>query len=156
MSDNNITIVGNLTKDPELKYGENGTAYLLYSIAVNRGKKNAQGEWENVAHYFDCVSYGDLAENIANTFSKGNRLIVSGNLQQRNWETPEGQRRSSVQILADEVGASVRWATALVTKTERPDAGQFNRQQARSSAPQRETVPATSSSEQYSFEEEPF
>jgi len=152
MSDSNITITGNLVKDPELKFGDSGKAYLVFSIAVNKGKKNAQGEWENTVHYFDAVAYGDLAENIANSFSKGHRLIVSGTLQQRNWETSDGQKRSAVQIFAEEVGASVRWATVLVSKTERPDNNYERPQQARQSSPQRSPAP----SEQYAFDEEPF
>ncbi len=149
MPDNAITVVGNITRDPELKFLNSGQAAVRLSVAVNRRWQNRQTqEWEERVSYFEVVGYGALAENAANSLSKGTRVVVSGRLEQRSWETDQGDKRSVVEINADEIAPSLRFATAVVTKTPRPDAP--FRGDDRGSTP-RANEPAT-----YAFDEEPF
>jgi len=97
MADNAITVVGNVTRDPELKFLNSGQAALKLSIAVNRRWQNRQTqEWEERVSYFEIVAYAALAENAANSLVKGSRVIVSGRLEQRTWETENGDKRSIV------------------------------------------------------------
>jgi single-strand DNA-binding protein len=120
MPDNTITIVGNVTRDPELRFTTSGQAATSLGLAVNRRWQNRQTqEWEEAVSFFDIICWRELAENVAETVSKGARLIVTGRLEQRSWETDGGERRSKVEVVADEVGPSLRWATAEVTKNER-------------------------------------
>jgi len=124
MADTSITIIGNITKDPEVRFAQSGTALTSFSVAVNKSKKNKDtGEWENEPHFFDCVSIGDMAENIANSFGKGNRVIVHGELQQRHYQAQDGTEKTKVELFANEVGASVRWATLDIQRTERKGGG---------------------------------
>jgi len=110
MADNAITVVGNVTRDPELKFLNSGQAALKLSIAVNRRWQNRQTqEWEERVSYFEVVGYGAMAENAANSLTKGARVIVSGRLEQRSWETENGDKRSIVEINADEIGPSLKW-----------------------------------------------
>ena len=120
MPDNTITIVGNVTRDPELRFTTSGQAATSFGLAVNRRWQNRQTqEWDEAVSFFDVTCWRDLAENVAETVSKGARLIVTGRLEQRSWETDDGERRSRTEVVADEVGPSLRWATAEVTKNER-------------------------------------
>lgn len=114
------TLVGNVTRDPELKYTSSGSALLNFGIAVNR-RWQSNGEWQEETSFFDVVAWSDLAENIGATVSKGDRVIVVGRLQQRTWENDEGEKRSKVEVVAEDVGPSLRWATAEITKNERND-----------------------------------
>ena len=123
---NNVTIVGNLTRDPELRFTPSGQATTTFGVAVNRRWQNRQTQdWEEATSFFDVTCWGDLGDNVSESLGKGSRVIVTGRLEQRSWETPEGEKRSRVEIIADEVGPSLRWATAQVTKTDRrgPDGG---------------------------------
>lgn len=114
----NVTIVGNITRDPELKYTPSGQAVVKFGVAVNRRTKK-DGEWVDAdPSFFDVVAWQGLAENIAESLAKGNRVVVTGRLEQRSWEQ-DGNKRSAVEIVADEVAPSLRWATAQVTKVER-------------------------------------
>ena len=122
MPDNSITIVGNVTRDPELKFLNSGQAALRLSVAVNRRWQNRQtNEWEEKVSYFEVTGYGTMAENAANSLTKGARVVVTGRLEQRSWETENGDKRSIVEINADEIAPSLRWATAVVTKTPRAE-----------------------------------
>ena len=151
MADNTITVVGNVTRDPELKFLNSGQAALRLSIAVNRRWQNRQTqEWEEKVSYFEIVAYGALAENAANTLTKGARVIVNGRLEQRSWETENGDKRSIVEINADEISPSLRWATAVVTKPPRAEGGNFQSSDRPAAAP-RSNEPTT-----YAFDEEPF
>jgi single-strand DNA-binding protein len=117
---NHVSVVGNLTRDPELRFTPSGQATAGFGLAVNRRWQNRQtSEWEEAVSFFDVVCWGQLAENTAQSLSKGTRVLVSGRLDQRTWETPEHERRSKIEITADEVAPSLRWATAAVTKNER-------------------------------------
>jgi len=149
MPDNTITVVGNITRDPELKFLNSGQAAVRLSIAVNRRWQNRQTqEWEERVSYFEVTGYGALAENAANSLAKGTRVIVTGRLEQRSWETENGDKRSVVEINADEIAPSLRYATAVVTKTPRPDSS-FRPEE-------RPSAPRPSESNTYAYDEEPF
>ena len=151
MADNAITVVGNITRDPELKFLNSGQAALKLSIAVNRRWQNRQTqEWEERVSYFEVVGYGAMAENAANSLTKGARVIVSGRLEQRSWETENGDKRSIVEINADEIGPSLKWATAVVTRTPRAEGSNFQSSDRPAAAP-RANEPTG-----YAFDEEPF
>jgi len=153
MADNTITVVGNVTRDPELKFLNSGQAALRLSLAVNRRWQNRQTqEWEEKVSYFEVAAYGPMAENAANSLQKGARAIVTGRLEQRSWDTPEGEKRSIVEINADEIAPSLRYATAVVTKTPRAEGGSsYGGGSSSYAAPQQSTPP------QYQpFDEEPF
>jgi single-strand DNA-binding protein len=114
------TITGNLTRDPEIRYTREGQATTTLGVAVNRRWQNREtGEWDEATSFFDVVTWRELAENVALSLTKGMRVVVSGRLEQRSWETEEGDRRFKVEIVADEVGASLRFATAEVHRIER-------------------------------------
>jgi single-strand DNA-binding protein len=117
---NHVNIIGNLTRDPELRFTPTGQATAGFGLAVNRRWQNRQTqEWEEATSFFDVVCWGQLAENAAQSLSKGSRVIVSGRLDQRSWETAERERRSKIEITADEIAPSLRWATAVITRNER-------------------------------------
>jgi single-strand DNA-binding protein len=125
---NSVTLVGNLTRDPELRYTPSGAATAQFGLAVNRRWQNRQtGEWEENTSFFNITAWRDLAENVSETLEKGSRVIVTGRLEQRSWETPDGDKRSVVEVVADEVGPSLRWATAKVQKNERRSGGESGR-----------------------------
>jgi single-strand DNA-binding protein len=120
---NQITIVGNLTDDVELRYTPNGTAVASFTVAVNRRFRDpASGEWKDGdTSFIKCNVWRQQAENVAETLGKGARAIVNGRLRTRSWETQEGQRRSVTEIEADTVGPSLEFATAEVKKRDRND-----------------------------------
>jgi single-strand DNA-binding protein len=124
MADNTITIVGNLTRDPEIRYTATGQANARLGVAVSRRWMNRQtNDWEERTSFFNVVAWADMAENISDTLSKGMRVIVTGRLEQRSWESEQGEKRSVVEIVADEIGPSLRWATAEVKRSERRGGG---------------------------------
>ena len=119
-SDNTITIVGNVTDDPELRFTPSGLPVANFTVAVNRRFKNASGQWEDkLDGFFRCSCWRDMAENIAESLQKGTRVVVAGRLQEQRWEDQEGGKRSRIEIQVDEVGPSLRWATASVQKSNR-------------------------------------
>ena len=120
-SENTVTIVGNLTDDPELRYTPNGAAVANFSVAVSRrAKDEATGQWKDMdTSFFRVAAWRSLGENVAESLTRGSRVLVTGRLRQRSWETPEGDKRSTVEIEADEIGPSLRWATAKVEKAQR-------------------------------------
>ena len=123
MSGNSITIVGNITRDPELRFTPSGQANARIGVAVNRRwQDRGSGEWQEATSFFDVICWRELAENVSESLKRGTRVIVTGRLEQRTWEQ-EGNKRSVVEIIADEVAPSLRWATAKVEKTERRSAG---------------------------------
>ncbi len=124
MTGNAVTLVGNITRDPELRFTNTGQATASFGLAVNRRWQNRQTqEWEEATSFFDVVCWREMAENAAESLTRGSRVIVTGRLEQRSWETPDGDKRSKVEVVADEVGPSIRWATAQVTKNERQSTG---------------------------------
>src|SRR5579875_1803818 len=118
--DNTVTIVGNLTREPELRFTPNGQATATFGVAVNRTwtDRTSQERREQTS-FFDVVCWGTLAENAATSLSRGTRVVVTGRLDQRSWETQEGDKRSKVEITAEEIAPSLRWATVQVTRNER-------------------------------------
>lgn len=119
---NTVTLIGNITRDPELRFTASGQALATFGLAVNRRWQNRQTQaWEEATSYFDVVCWAQLAENAAESLPKGTRVIVTGRMEQRSWETQEGEKRSKIEVIADELGPSVRWATTQVTRNERRD-----------------------------------
>lgn len=125
-----ITIVGNLVADPELRWTPNGAAVCNFRVASTPRKYNSQTQqWEDVdALYLTCNAWKQQAENIANSLTKGMRIIVNGVLKQRNYESREGERRSVFEVEVSDCGPSLLFATAQVARTQPGDGGQ---QQAR-------------------------
>lgn len=124
MASNTVTLIGNLTRDPELRYTTGGRGVASFGLAVNR-RYQQNGEWQEQTSFFNIVCWGDLGENAAASLTKGSRTIVTGRLEQRSWDTQEGDKRSVVEVIADEVGPSLRWAQAQVERNERTDGGNF-------------------------------
>jgi single-strand DNA-binding protein len=120
MAANHVTLIGNLVEEPDLRFTPAGVAMAKLRFAVNR-RYQKNGEWQEETSFFGGTLWREAAENAAESLQKGMRVIVVGSLEQRNWETPEGEKRSVVEIRIDEVGPSLRWATAAVTRSPRAD-----------------------------------
>jgi len=121
---NTVELIGNITRDPELRFTPSGAAVANFGLAVNRRWRNQQtNEWEEQVSFFDIVCWRELAENVSESLTKGSRVMVSGRLDQRSWETENGDKRSKVEVVADEIGSSLRWATAQVSRNERREGG---------------------------------
>jgi single-strand DNA-binding protein len=128
---NSVTLVGNLTDDPELRFIPSGTALANVSFAVNRSYKDRNDEWQEETSFFRGTCWREMAEHAAESLTKGTRVIVTGRLKQRSYETKEGDKRSVVEVQIDDIGPSLRWATATVTRTPRASGpGDFDRAQA--------------------------
>ena len=112
MSDNQVTLSGNLTDDPELRFTPNGVAVANFRLAVDQRVWDSDGWKDGEASYFRVNVWRDQAEHISRSLHKGARCVVVGRLKSRSWETPEGQRRSAVEVDAEEVGMSMRFAPA--------------------------------------------
>ena len=114
-----ITVVGNLTADPELRYTQNGLAVANFTIASTpRSFDRASNEWKDGEALFLRASvWRDFAEHVAGSLTKGSRVIVTGRLKQRSYETKEGEKRTSMELEVDEIGPSLRYATAQVTRS---------------------------------------
>jgi len=113
-----ITVVGNLTSDPELRYTQGGLAVANFTIAsTSRNLDRASGEWKDGDALFLRASvWREFAEHVAGSLTKGSRVIVQGRLKQRSYETKEGEKRTSYELEVDEIGPSLRYATAQVTR----------------------------------------
>jgi single-strand DNA-binding protein len=117
---NTTTITGNLTREPEIRYTREGQATAQLGVAVNRRwQDRTTQEWQESTSFFDVICWRDLAENVALSLTKGMRVVVTGRLETRSWETEEGETRSKVEITADDIGASLRFATADINRVER-------------------------------------
>jgi len=129
--DNQVVVVGNLTRDPELRYTPNGAALVKLGIAVSRRiKDDSTGQWKDAETSFcDVTAWRSLAENIAETLTQGMRVVVVGRLRTNSWETAEGDKRSKVEIEAEEVAPSLKWATAKIERQGRgAGAGDWSQQ----------------------------
>lgn len=122
MATNSVTLIGNLVDDPELRFTPSGVAMARIRFAVNR-RYQRDGEWQEETSFFSGTLWRDAAENAAESLQKGMRIIVTGRLEQRSWETQEGEKRSVVEVAIDEMGPSLRWATASVTRSPRAGDG---------------------------------
>jgi len=119
--DNTVTLVGNLTKDPELRYTTGGRGVASFGLAVNR-RYQVNGEWQEQVSFFNVVAWADLGENAAASLHKGNRVMVTGRLEQRSYDTREGEKRNITEVIADDLGLSLRWAQAQVERISRDSA----------------------------------
>jgi len=113
-----ITIIGNLTREPELRFTNGGQAVASFGVAVTRSWKNGAGERAEQTSFFDVSAWGSLGENAAASLTKGSRVIVTGRLETREYEK-DGQKRTATQIVADALGPELRFATVQVERTER-------------------------------------
>jgi single-strand DNA-binding protein len=118
VADSTVTIVGNLTRDPELRFTAGGKGVASFGVAVGR-RYQVNGEWQEKTSFFNVTAWDQLGENAAASLTKGARIIVTGRLEQREYETKEGEKRNVVEIIADELGPSLRWARAEVERTQR-------------------------------------
>lgn len=126
---NQVTLMGNLTRDPELRQTPTGQNVTSFSLALNRSYKDASGEWQEATDYIDIVCWGPLAERVAQYLSKGRRCLVQGRLQSRSWEQ-DGAKRNKVEVLANDVtfldsrgggdGGDSGGAEAATEPTEKP------------------------------------
>lgn len=104
MSINRVTITGNLTRDPEVKQTGGGMSVMKIGVAVNDRRKNPQTqEWEDVPNFIDCTMFGDRAAKVAQYLAKGSKVAISGRLRQETWETQDGQKRSRVGVVIDDL-----------------------------------------------------
>jgi single-strand DNA-binding protein len=161
--DNTVSVVGNLTREPELRFTPSGQATATFGVAVNRTWTDRQSqERRESTSFFDVVCWGSLAENAATSLARGTRVVVTGRLDQRSWETQDGDKRSKVEITADEIAPSLRWATVQVTRNERRTPESSNgeahapHEQASYRAPATETTGAGYSAGAGHEDEEPF
>jgi single-strand DNA-binding protein len=112
MTEAAVSFAGNLTDDPELRHTESGIARAMFRVAVS-------GRREQEPSFFTVIVWRDQAKHVAESLSKGSRVVVVGRLQQRAWTAADGTARSSVEVVAEELGPSLRWATATTTRTTR-------------------------------------
>lgn len=152
---NVVSITGNVTRDPELRYTPSGAAVVNFSIAWNN-RYDRNGQQVEQVSYFDVVAWREQAENVASSVTKGMRVMVTGRLDQRSWDDQQtGAKRSKVEIVADEVAPSLRWASAQITRNERSDnfgggGGNFG-----GGAPQ-QAAPSGPAPAPANYDEEPF
>jgi len=151
--DNTVTIVGNLTRDPELRFTPGGAAVANFGVAWNQ--KGRDGAEDKVS-FFDVTCWRQLAENVSDSLTKGARVVIHGRLDQRSWENQDGEKRSKVEVVADDVAPSLKWATVELTKNEYrgPDGGQGGGGQGGGSPRPVANEPAPAPA--YDMNEEPF
>ena len=123
--DINVTVVGDLTNDPELRFTPSGAAVASFTVASSsRYLDKATNEWKDGDTVFmRCSVWRQYAENVAESLQKGMRVVVTGRLKQRSYETREGEKRTVVEMEVDDVGPALRYATAKVTRTQRGEGG---------------------------------
>jgi single-strand DNA-binding protein len=116
-----ITVIGNLTADPELRFTPSGAAVANFTVASTPRHFNKESnQWEDgEALFLRCSIWRDAAENVAETLNRGDRVIVTGRLKQRSYETNEGQKRTVIELEVDEIGPSLKWKSATLNRTER-------------------------------------
>jgi single-strand DNA-binding protein len=112
MTEASVSFAGNLTEDPEVRYTDGGIARAMFRVAVS-------GRREQEPSFFTVIVWRDQAKHAAESLSKGSRVVVVGRLQQRAWTAEDGSARSTVEVLAEELGPSLRWATATTTRATR-------------------------------------
>jgi single-strand DNA-binding protein len=122
-TDNQVTLVGNLTDDPELRFTPNGAAVANFRLAVTPRVREGDSWKDGETSFFRVNVWRQMAENVAETLTKGARCIVVGRLRMRSWETQEGEKRSVTEIEADEIGPSLKFATAKVERASRGGGG---------------------------------
>lgn len=145
MNGNVITMVGNITRDPELKFTRNGQAMLRVGIADNHGWKDKEGEWQTKVSFIDCVAWGQFAENLAETLEKGMRVVVTGRIDMQSWTNDNDEKRTKLELEVEGLGPDLRWATATVERNERDDGNKGRKSSGQKSREQ-----------EYDEDEEPF
>jgi len=125
--DTTLTVIGNLTDDPELRFTQSGAAVAKFRVASTpRFMDKASGEWKDGDPLFlSCTVWRQVAENVAESLTRGSRVIISGRLRQRSYETKEGEKRTVMELEVDEIGPSLRYATAKVQRMSRTGGGGF-------------------------------
>ena len=113
--DNSLTVIGNATREPELRYTASGAAVCSFSVAWNR--KDQEGA--DVASFFDVTCWRDVAEPVSESITKGMRVIVYGRIEQESWTTDDGEKRNKIKVIADDVAPSLKWVTVSATKAEK-------------------------------------
>lgn len=138
--DNVVTVIGNLTKEPELRYTTSGRAVVSFGLAVGRKWKDKNDEWQENTSFLNCVAWAELGENAAASLEKGNRVMVTGRMEQRSYETREGEKRSVVEIVCDDIAPSLKWATTTVERIDRgnPNGGSASAPPANKKVPDEE------------------
>jgi len=117
---NNVTLVGNLTREPEIRFFQGDKSVVNTGLAINKSFKNASGEWQEETDFVDLSIWQNAgAENVANSLSKGDRVIVSGVLKQNTWQTDSGENRSKIEVTVLEIGPTMKWAEVSVTKNQK-------------------------------------
>ncbi len=122
-TDNQVMLVGNLTDDPELRFTPSGAAVANFRLAVTPRVRDGETWKDGETSFFRVNVWRQQAENVAESLTKGSRCIVAGRLRTRSWETPEGEKRSVTEVEADEVGPSLKFATAKVERAARGSGG---------------------------------
>jgi single-strand DNA-binding protein len=123
MSAIQVTVIGNITHDPDLRYTPQGVPVASFTVASNERFKDTAGKWQDGPTSFVRVNaWRDLAEHVAESVAKGHRVIVSGAIRQRDYETKEGEKRTVWEVAASEVGVALRYATAKISKSVREQA----------------------------------
>ena len=121
MSINHVNISGNLTRDPELRSTAGGTNILSFGVAVNdRRRSQRTGEWEDVPNFIDCIIFGQRAEAVLRFLSKGSKVAIDGKLHYSSWETKDGQRRSKLEVVVEEIEFLSKAQTATTTTQGQP------------------------------------
>lgn len=141
MADCTITVIGNLTREPELRYTAGSKAVASLGVAVSR-RYQVNNEWKEETSFFNVTAWGSLGENVAASLSKGSRVVITGRLDQRQYEK-DGEKKYAYEIVADDIGVSLRWARATIEKVARE-----NNAGATNNAPSHDPI--------YSTPEEPF
>jgi single-strand DNA-binding protein len=155
--DTTITVIGNLTDDPELRFTPSGAAVAKFRVASTpRFMDKTSGEWKDGEPLFlSCTVWRQVAENVAESLQRGARVILSGRLRQRSYETKEGEKRTVIELEVDEIGPSLRYATAKVQKVSRSGGGGLGGSGSGGGGNDDPWASATPASSGGSFDEEP-
>ena len=118
-----VTLRGRLTRDPEMRYSNAGKPVVKFAVVTSRRFKNEQsGEWEDRdTTFWDCVAFGQLAENVAESLEKGTAVVVQGNASQEEWTTKEGEKRKSMKVAAEDIAPSLRFHSAKIARAARSE-----------------------------------
>ena len=132
-----VTLTGRLTRDPEVKFSQAGKAVARFAVVTSRRVKDRQtGEWsDSDVTFWDCVAFGELAVNIADSLEKGTAVIVTGHASQEEWTSKDGEKRKSLKVVAEDVAASLRWHSAKVMKAGQPASAEAPKQAPREENP---------------------
>jgi single-strand DNA-binding protein len=119
MADNSLTIIGNMTRDPELRFTQGGKAVCTIGLAVNK-RVQVNGEWQDgEATFINVIAWQQLGENAAASFNKGDRVIATGELRVRTWDKEDGTKGTAVELIAGDLGPSLKWASTQAVRNER-------------------------------------